>query len=354
MAERTKVVLAGEGAIARQHIAALRRIDDVDVVGRRRGDAERHRRLRRRVRHRPPRPRPRRGARRRPASTPSSCASPRRCTPPRPSRSMEAGKHVLVEIPMADSLADAEAVVAAQRAHRRDGHGVPHPPLQPEPPVGPPAHRGRRAHAAAPGRLDVLPAPREQERARPAAARGPTTCCGTTPATRSTCSSTRPATCRTGPGPAGPAAPRARHRHGHDRRAAVARRARCARWPCRSTTTARSARRSATSATPAPTWPATTTWPTATASRSTCPASACRRERHREPGPRVRRRRPRGPRAGVQRRPVPADHAGPRPPPAGPVKPRRCPTHVPVVIIGGGPGRAAAVPGCCSWPASTR
>src|ERR687891_535049 len=33
MAQRMGVVVAGEGAIARQHMAALRRMDDVDVVG---------------------------------------------------------------------------------------------------------------------------------------------------------------------------------------------------------------------------------------------------------------------------------------------------------------------------------
>jgi 2-hydroxy-4-carboxymuconate semialdehyde hemiacetal dehydrogenase len=40
MAQRMKVVLAGEGAISRKHVAALRRIDDVEVVGVAGGDAE--------------------------------------------------------------------------------------------------------------------------------------------------------------------------------------------------------------------------------------------------------------------------------------------------------------------------
>ena len=52
---------------------------------------------------------------------------------------LKAGKHVQVEIPLADSLADAEAVVAAAEADRPGRHVRPHPPLQPQPPVGAPA-----------------------------------------------------------------------------------------------------------------------------------------------------------------------------------------------------------------------
>jgi 2-hydroxy-4-carboxymuconate semialdehyde hemiacetal dehydrogenase len=114
MADRLNVVLAGEGAIARQHIAALRAIDDVDVVGLAGGDA---------------------------AATAAFAAefdiprhaldlgemldvpgvdavvlaSPTPLHATQAIQAMEAGKHVLVEIPMADSLADAEAVVAAQQ-----------------------------------------------------------------------------------------------------------------------------------------------------------------------------------------------------------------------------------------------
>ena len=48
-------------------------------------------------------------------STPSSCARRRRCTPRSRSPAWTAGKHVQVEIPLADSLKDAEAVVALQK-----------------------------------------------------------------------------------------------------------------------------------------------------------------------------------------------------------------------------------------------
>jgi len=114
MAQRIGVVVAGEGAIARQHMTALRRMDGVEVVGVAGGD---------------------------PGSTASFAAefdiprhgldlaemldesevdaavlaSPTRVHAAQAIAAMDAGKHVLIEIPMADSLSDAEAVVAAQR-----------------------------------------------------------------------------------------------------------------------------------------------------------------------------------------------------------------------------------------------
>lgn len=113
MGEPMKIVLAGEGAIARRHIAALGRIDGVEVVGLAGGDAADT------------------------AAFADEFAIPRHsldlasfldepgvdavvlATPTQLHASqaiavMEAGKHVLIEIPMADNLADAEAVVAAQ------------------------------------------------------------------------------------------------------------------------------------------------------------------------------------------------------------------------------------------------
>ena len=112
--QRTRVVLVGEGAIARKHAAALQRIDDVEIATVVGGDAqateafaaehgiERH------------------GLDLQPAlDDPEIDAAI--LTSPTPLHAeqaiqvMEAGKHVLVEIPMADNLPDAEAVVAAQR-----------------------------------------------------------------------------------------------------------------------------------------------------------------------------------------------------------------------------------------------
>ena len=52
---------------------------------------------------------------------------------------LAAGKHVQVEIPLCDSLADGQAVVDAARASGQGRDVRPHAPLQPEPPVGAPA-----------------------------------------------------------------------------------------------------------------------------------------------------------------------------------------------------------------------
>ena len=108
-----KIVLAGEGAIARRHIAGLQRIDDVEVVSITGGN---------------------------PSDTAAFAAefgiphhtgdlaeslaqpgvdaailtTPTQMHAAQAIQTMEAGKHVLIEIPMADSLADSEAVVAAQ------------------------------------------------------------------------------------------------------------------------------------------------------------------------------------------------------------------------------------------------
>ena len=109
-----KVALAGEGAIARKHMVALGSIDDVEVVSLVGGNpddtaafAAEH------------------GIARHGLDLAAELARPDVdaviLTTPTPLHArqaiavMEAGKHVLVEIPMADNLADAEAVVATQQ-----------------------------------------------------------------------------------------------------------------------------------------------------------------------------------------------------------------------------------------------
>ena len=52
---------------------------------------------------------------------------------------LAAGKHVQVEIPLCDRLADGQAVVAAAARQRQDRDVRPHAAVQPEPPVGAPA-----------------------------------------------------------------------------------------------------------------------------------------------------------------------------------------------------------------------
>ena len=115
MAHRIKVVLVGEGAIARKHMAALRRINDVEVVGMAGGDASGTAKFAAELGI------PRHGLDLREMLDVSPGVDAAILTSPTPLHAsqaiqvMEAGKHVLIEIPMADSLADAEAVVAAQQ-----------------------------------------------------------------------------------------------------------------------------------------------------------------------------------------------------------------------------------------------
>ena len=107
------IVLAGEGAIARRHIAALQRIDDVEVVGVSGGVAADTEAFAAEF-----------GLARHTCDLDEALAWPDVdaviLTTPTPMHAaqaiavMEAGRHVLIEIPMADSLADSEAVVAAQ------------------------------------------------------------------------------------------------------------------------------------------------------------------------------------------------------------------------------------------------
>jgi 2-hydroxy-4-carboxymuconate semialdehyde hemiacetal dehydrogenase len=114
MAQRMGVVVAGEGAIARQHMAALRRMDEVEVVGVAGGDPGGTASFAAEFEI------PRHGLDLsemldEPGVDAAILASPTPVHAAQAIAAMDAGKHVLIEIPMADSLADAEAVVAAQR-----------------------------------------------------------------------------------------------------------------------------------------------------------------------------------------------------------------------------------------------
>jgi 2-hydroxy-4-carboxymuconate semialdehyde hemiacetal dehydrogenase len=114
MAQRMGVVVAGEGAIARQHVAALRRMDDVEVVGVAGGDPGGTASFAAEFEI------PRHGLDLaemlgEPGVDAAILASPTPVHATQAIAAMDAGKHVLIEIPMADSLSGAEAVVAAQR-----------------------------------------------------------------------------------------------------------------------------------------------------------------------------------------------------------------------------------------------
>src|SRR4029453_5347560 len=113
MAQRIGIVVAGEGAIARQHTAALRRMDDVDVVGVAGGDPDGTASFAAEFEI------PRHGLDLAemldgPGVDAAILASPTPVHAAQAIEVMDAGKHVLIEIPMADSLTDAEAVVAPQ------------------------------------------------------------------------------------------------------------------------------------------------------------------------------------------------------------------------------------------------
>ena len=69
---------------------------------------------------------------------------------------MRAGKHVQVEIPLADRWPDAQQVDRVQRETGLVCHGRPHPPVQPVAPVDPPPDRRGRAVHPADGRADLL------------------------------------------------------------------------------------------------------------------------------------------------------------------------------------------------------
>jgi 2-hydroxy-4-carboxymuconate semialdehyde hemiacetal dehydrogenase len=111
--EPMRICMAGEGAIARKHLDALARIDGVEVSAIVGGNPQDTRRLA-----------DERGiafrtgdlaeALRRADVDAVVLATPTPMHAAQAIQVMEAGKHVLVEIPMADSLADSEAVVAAQ------------------------------------------------------------------------------------------------------------------------------------------------------------------------------------------------------------------------------------------------
>src|SRR5262245_66547792 len=114
MADPLKVVLVGEGAIAAKHANALSRVDGAALVALVGGDADATAAFA--AEH---------GIARHGLDIAAELdrsdvdavilASPTPLHAAQAQAVMAAGKHVLVEIPMADNLADAEAVVAAQR-----------------------------------------------------------------------------------------------------------------------------------------------------------------------------------------------------------------------------------------------
>ena len=108
-----KVCLAGEGAIAMKHLDALARIDGIEVVALCGGNAADTGELAT-GRSIPFWTLDLHDALARPGVEAVILTTPTQLHASQAIAVMEAGKHVLIEIPMADSLADAESVVAAQ------------------------------------------------------------------------------------------------------------------------------------------------------------------------------------------------------------------------------------------------
>ena len=82
---------------------------------------------------------------------------------------MRAGKHVLIEIPVTDSVEDAESAGENPEGDRRHRDGRARSALQPEPPVRPQEDREGRAEDPADGCSDLFLPPQEHQRGRAAA-----------------------------------------------------------------------------------------------------------------------------------------------------------------------------------------
>ena len=108
-----KICLAGEGAIARKHLDAIARIDGVEVISLAGGNAADTEELAA-ARNIPHWTLDLAEALQRPGVEAAILTSPTQIHAAQAEQTLRAGKHVLVEIPMADNLADAERLVRVQ------------------------------------------------------------------------------------------------------------------------------------------------------------------------------------------------------------------------------------------------
>ena len=136
-----KVVVAGVGAFGQKHLDAIKQIDGVEVaVGRRPAARSRRRRSRRSTASRMRR-RELAEALAQPGVDAVILCTPTQMHAQQAIQCMKAGKHVQVEIPLADSWEDAQAVDAGAEADRPGLHGRTHASLQSVASVDPQAHR---------------------------------------------------------------------------------------------------------------------------------------------------------------------------------------------------------------------
>ncbi len=158
-----KIVMVGQGAFGRKHLDGLKNIDgrrgreprrrQQGIDGGRR-EAVRHPALRRRISSE---------ALALPGVEAAILTSPTQVHAAQAEQVMRAGKHVEIEIPIADSLADAKRIRRDAEGHGQDRDGRPHAPLQSVAPVGAQAHQEGRAEASAARRADVFLPPQEHQ-----------------------------------------------------------------------------------------------------------------------------------------------------------------------------------------------
>src|SRR5690348_16538710 len=108
-----KIVMAGQGAFGIKHLEAIRKIPDVEVVSLAGGSADSTKEVAEKFKI-PHWSLDLAECLRQPGVTAVILATPTQMHAAQAIQCLRAGKHVQVEIPMADNLADAEALVRAQ------------------------------------------------------------------------------------------------------------------------------------------------------------------------------------------------------------------------------------------------
>ncbi len=142
MAKVIKIVVAGQGAFGIKHLEALQKIEDVQVVSLTGGNQQQTEEVAKKF-----------GiphwtgnlaeSLAQPGVDAAILATPTQMHADQSVQCLRAGKHVQVEIPMSDSVADAERVLKAQQETGLIAMAGHTRRFQPEPPVDPQARRGR-------------------------------------------------------------------------------------------------------------------------------------------------------------------------------------------------------------------
>ncbi len=133
---RMKICVAGQGAFGQKHLDALKRIADVEIVSLIGGNQDATAEVAKKYGVPHWSGDLAEGIKRADAVI---LTTPTQMHRRQGEQVMRAGKHVLIEIPIADSVADSEALLKVAEGNRRHRHGRPCPPLQSKPPMGPQA-----------------------------------------------------------------------------------------------------------------------------------------------------------------------------------------------------------------------